>query len=200
MSPATQQRARDPRTRQRRSLHERQTLIIGGLVTVLVIIALVNAGIWAGLLPSPINREFSSEPEPSTPGEVIPCPPEGGTPVEFSEVTANVYNGTDRAGLAGATAETLAAAGVHINTEANWSLGAYDGAVMVMTGTSGVPAAYTLAELFPNAVVGLDERIDESVDVVLGDQFETMLTADEIAALDRNQPFAAPEGCQPIEE
>ncbi|MFC7404397.1 LytR C-terminal domain-containing protein [Georgenia alba] len=191
--------AREARAARRRRLQQRQTVIFGGLVTILLVLALIAGAMWSGLLPSPFARDFSRE-EPSEEPVVQPCPPEDATPLDLGSITAVVYNGTDRNGLAGETGEALSRAGVLVNDAANWPEGAFEGAVQIITGPQGVTAAYSLARLFPGSVVSLaDGRENEAVDVVLGAEYEAMLTPDEIAALDPEEPLAGPEDCRPVE-
>jgi hypothetical protein len=185
------------RAARRRRLQQRQTVIFGGLITILLVAALIAGAIWAGLLPAPFTRDFSRE--ESTEDQVVqPCLPDGATAVPLGSITANVYNGTDTAGLAATTGEVLGGAGVLINQQANWPHGEYAGVVQIVTGPLGVTAGYSLARLFPEAVVTLDGRSDESVDVVLGSGYTKMLSADEIAALDPEGALTSPDGCTPV--
>jgi hypothetical protein len=199
--PVTEEIATDEaalrRAARRRRLQQRQTVVLGGLVVILLVAALIAGAMWSGLLPAPFSRDFSRE-EPTGQQVVQPCVPGGAVPVDLGSVTANVYNGTDTAGLAATTAEALGAAGVLINQQANWPQGSYEGVAQIVTGPLGVSAGYTVARLFPESVVTLDARTDESVDVVLGSGYTKMLSADEIAALDPAAPLTSPEGCQPV--
>ncbi|KAE8762479.1 LytR C-terminal domain-containing protein [Georgenia thermotolerans] len=199
MTPtATDETARQQALRRRR-LQQRQTVIFGALITVLLVVGLVAGLMWAGAVPAPFKRSFSSA-SPTEQQIVTPCPPEGATPVAFSEVLANVFNGTDRGGLAGETGQALGQLGVVVNQQANWPQGAYTGAVQIVVGPLGVTAGYSLARIFPGAVVSLDSsRGDESVDVVLGEKYDKMLAPDQIAALDPAAPLEAPAGCTPVE-
>ncbi len=191
--------AEQQRALRRRRLQQRQTVIFGGLIAVLLAVGLLAGAIWVGMLPAPISRPFSSA-SPTETTIVTPCPPQGATPVAFSEILANVYNGTDRGGLAGETGQALGRLGVVVNQQANWPQGAYADAVQIVTGPLGVTAGYSLARIFPGSVVSLDPaRGDETVDVVLGAKYEAMLTPDQVAALDPSAPLTAPEGCTPVE-
>nr|KEP23806.1 hypothetical protein DA06_04510 [Georgenia sp. SUBG003] len=185
------------RAARRRRLQQRQTVIFGGLITILLVAALIAGAIWSGLLPAPFTRDFSREESPED-QVVQPCLPEGATAVPLGSITANVYNGTDTAGLAATTGEVLGGAGVLVNQQANWPQGEYAGVVQIVTGPLGVTAGYSLARLFPEAVVTLDDRSDESVDVVLGSGYTKMLSADEIAGLDPEGALTSPEGCTPV--
>lgn len=200
--PVTERTALDDdaalrRATRRRRLQQRQTVIFGGLITILLVAALLAGAVWSGLLPAPFTREFSREDDAA--GQVVqPCLPDGATAVPLGSITANVYNGTDTAGLAATTGQALGAAGVLVNQQANWPQGTYEGAVQIVTGPLGVTAGYSLARLFPDAVVTLDGRSDESVDVVLGSGYTKMLSADEIAALDPEAALTSPEDCTPV--
>ncbi|GAA4425413.1 LytR C-terminal domain-containing protein [Georgenia halophila] len=189
----------EARAARRRRVQQRQTVVFGGLVTILLVVALVAGAMWTGLLPSPLAREFSSA-EPTDEPIVRPCLPEDATPMPLSSITANVYNGTDRPGLAGETSDALSVAGVLINQVANWPQGAYGGATQIVAGPLGVRAGYSLARVFPDAVVALESsREDKSVDVVLGAEYDGMLSEDEIANLDPDEQLVAPQDCEPVE-
>ncbi|MGC5628155.1 LytR C-terminal domain-containing protein [Georgenia sp. Z1344] len=194
-----------PHERRQRAIRQRQTTVIGGLVAVLLLIALVAAAIWAQILPSPFDREFSADPESGSDGtgtseSAQVCPPPGSTPRPLDEITANVFNATDRGGLAGTTAQQLTATGIVVNQQGNWAGSPLTGAVRIIAGAPGVVPAYSVARLFPSAEVTMDDRTDESIDIVLGEAYDAMLPPEEVSALDQSQPLAAPEDCQPIEE
>ncbi|WP_043346465.1 LytR C-terminal domain-containing protein [Beutenbergia cavernae] len=197
MTSAPTDEAARRRAARRRHLQQRQTVIFGGLLAVLGVVALAAAGVFTGILPSPIDPPFST-PEPTDTALPPPCPAADALPVAFSEVTVNVYNGTTRAGLAGSTAEQLAALGVLINSELNNPGGHYEGVTDIQVGAAGVTAGYTIAALFPEATITLEtNRTDAAVNVVLGDGFEAMSDPAE-AALDPETPIAAPAGCEPV--
>lgn len=193
-----------PHARRRRAIQQRQTIVIGGLVAALLLVALVAAAIYAQILPAPFDREFSADPESDSAGapaaDAQPCPPEGAEPRALDEITTNVFNATERAGLASTTAQELVAAGVVVNQQGNWGGGTYEGAVRIVAGSSGVVPAYSVARVFPSAQVTMDDRTDESVDIILGDAFDAPLPPEEIGALDPSAPIAAPEECVPVEE
>ncbi|MHB1063457.1 MAG: LytR C-terminal domain-containing protein [Georgenia sp.] len=186
------------RQARRHRLQQRQTIIFGGLITALLLVGLIALAMWSGVLPAPFGRDFS-RPAPKADAVVVPCVPEGAIPVAFTEITANVYNGTDRAGLAGETGQALVQLGVVVNQQANWP-DPYEEAVLIRVGPLGVTAGYSAARLFPAATVTLDStRTDETIDVVLGSAYTAMAAPEEAAALDPAAPLASPEGCTPVE-
>lgn len=198
MTETATQDAERRRQARRRRLQQRQTVVFGGLITALLLIGLIALAMWSGILPAPFSRDFS-RPDPSATEATVPCVPDGATPVTFGEITANVYNGTDRAGLAGETAGQLVQLGVVVNQEANWPE-TYEESVEIRVGPLGITAGYSLARLFPAASVTLEStRTDEAVDVVLGTAYTAMISPDEVAALDPAQPLVSAEGCTPVE-
>jgi hypothetical protein len=183
------------RATRRRHLLERQAVIFGGLITSLLALALVGLAIWFGAVPAPFSVPFSTPtPVDTTLGQ--PCPPQDATPVPYGQITVNVYNGTTRGGLAAATASELESRGLKIAARANDPYGRYYGATLVRSGPDGLAQAYTVAALFPDAVVQLDAREDATVDVTLGSEYDALRPPAE-AALDPDQPIPAPAGCYP---
>ena len=90
-------------------------------------------------------------------------------------VTINVYNGTDRAGLAGSVAKSLRSQGFKVANVANDPLGKPTGGVgEVRHGPAGVAAATLVATKLPGSKVVRDERTDGTVDLVLGSRFTAL--------------------------
>lgn len=180
----------------RRHLHERQAVIFGTLITALTAAALLGLGVYLGAIPAPFSVPFQTPPSVDG-GTRQPCPPDGALPVAYGEITVNVYNGTRRTGLAGATAQELESRGLVIGEEANDPRGRYDGATLIRTGVAGIPGAYTVAAMFPDATIVLDTRADATIDVTLGLLYESMRSPEE-SALDPATPIPAPEDCTPV--
>jgi hypothetical protein len=100
------------------------------------------------------------------PGVVLPKP---------GKVTTNVYNATNRAGLARTTAATLSVRGFKIGTIANDPLGkALANVGEIRYGPSGKDNAALMRYYVPGAVLVLDQRADPSIDVVLGLKFKAV--------------------------
>ncbi len=184
------------RAARRRHLQQRQTVIFGTLIAALLVIALTAGAMWAGVLPSPVSVPlYSGGGVPSPTAITPPCPPEDTPPVEYSEIGVNVFNGTETSGLAGRTAAQLRELGMQTGTEGNGD--EYGGVALLTTGPTGLAAAYTLASLFPSTQIALDDRSDDSVDLLLGVSYEALIPTDEVT-LDPDEPIPAPEGCSPV--
>lgn len=185
------------RVARRRHMQQRQTVIFGTLVTVLLVAGLLGGAVWSGVLPSPIDIEINSGAPEATPAPVAPpCPPEGALPVPYSEISVNVLNGTETQGLAAGTAATLRSYGIQTGREQNGQR--YEGVARLTAGPLGVASAYTLAALFSSAEIVLDAREDATVDVLLGLAFEDVLPLEQVE-LDPEAPIPPPADCRPVE-
>lgn len=194
-STPTQDPARGKQLR-RRHLLQRQTIVFGSLAIVLATVALAALGVFVGVLPPPFSSDFTDLRAQEEAAQFTPCPTAGALPVAYGEISANVYNGTDRSGLAASTSESLGAAGVVINAQANYAAGTYAGPTLIVTGYDGVSAAYTLAALFPGTQILYDpNRPDAVVDVVVGEAFESMADP-AVSSLDPAVPLVGLEGCE----
>lgn len=189
-----QSRAR-ARAARRRHLQQRQTVIFGTLIAVMLVGGLASGAMWVGILPSPFTVAINS-PEPTGEGETFPCPPDDATFVPLSEISANVLNGTNRDGLAATASTALADRGIAIGSQANAET-AFAGDAQITAGPAGLPAAFTAAELFNEATIDVDSRSGETIDIVLGSNYETLRANDEIA-IDPDAPIPAAPDCTPL--
>ncbi|QOR71299.1 LytR C-terminal domain-containing protein [Ruania alkalisoli] len=183
------------RAARRRHLQQRQTVIFGTLILAMLLIGLGAGAVWVGVLPSPFNVAISS-PEPTETADAGPCPPADATYVPLGEISANVLNGTSESGLAARTSGELGERGIAVSRTANAS-SPFAGTARIISGQDGLAAAFTTAVLFPGAVIDVDDRSDQTVDIVLGATFETLRSADEID-IDPELEIPAPQGCTPL--
>jgi hypothetical protein len=95
--------------------------------------------------------------------------------VRAKDVTINVYNATNRTGLAATTAKKLRDEGIRVATVANDPLNkTIRGTAEVRHGKSGLAAAKAVLPLVPGAKRVQDGRADGTVDIVLGDAFKAL--------------------------
>ena len=123
-----------------------------------------------------------------TPGTALPKP---------ATVTANVYNATDRAGLARSTSATLKARGFGIGSVANDPLGKTLTTVGELRyGPKGRDNALLLRYYVIGATLVEDQRTDATVDVVLGLKFKGIADQKAVdAALAKPVVVASGNGC-----
>ena len=93
-----------------------------------------------------------------------------------ANITVNVYNATDRNGLAAGTATQLRARGFVVATVANDPLQrTVAGAAEVRYGASGAAKAKVVLALVKGSKGVKDARTDASVDLVLGERFTALV-------------------------
>ncbi|MCO5308560.1 MAG: LytR C-terminal domain-containing protein [Austwickia sp.] len=152
--------------RQRR----RSVAILTGLGAFLLVSFLIAFAYIQGWIPpqgGPAQQATGTPSRTPTTCPSVPPPPEPKT------VTVNVYNATDRAGLAAATAKTLQDQGFTIGAVTNDPTGKkLDVAAEIRFGKAAAAKADVLAQRFPGAVKVVDDkRTDELVDVAIGAKF-----------------------------
>lgn len=96
-------------------------------------------------------------------------------PVTPSLVTINVYNATNRDGLAASVAKSLQQQGFKIATIGNDPLGmSIQGVGEIRSGQAGAAGASLAATRLSGATIVLDGRTDATVDLVLGNKFTAL--------------------------
>lgn len=141
------------------------------------------------------SSSSAPEPEPCvtvtvTPGAGLPSP---------AQVTTNVYNATDRTGLAAATAEELQIRGFLIGVIDNDPLAkTITGVAEIRHGPSGEQAARLMAFYLPGAELVDDGRKDATIDTVLGAAYTAVAPQSEVdTALAAPSPSPSGPGCSP---
>lgn len=184
------------RAHRRKRLQQRQTAIFGSIIAVLLGVAVFAGGVWAEIIPAPLEIELKSPAPEVVPTVSQPCPPEDAMPVAFEDITANVLNSTKTTGLGARTASDLRELGITVETIGNASE-QYLGSAKILVGADDLNIAYTVADIFPDSQIVVDARTEDFVDVILGSGFTDIRSSDEFK-LDPDQPIPAPEGCIPV--
>jgi len=110
-----------------------------------------------------------------------------------STVTINVYNATERNGLARSVAKSLRTQGFNIGEIANDPLGKrIVGVGEVRHGQLGTADANLVAKRLPGAKVVLDKRTDDSVDLVLGNRFSALRAPAGVVQTHATKPTTPP--------
>ncbi len=152
--------------RQRR----RSIAILISLGTFLVVAFLVAFAAVQGWIPStsPDTSDVASSPTTSCSTAQLPA---------VSSITVNVYNGTDRAGLAGITARTLREQGFVVAQVGNDPLSKQvEGVAEIRYGPEGEASAQALALRLTGATMAPDGREGGTVDVAVGKGFTAVGT------------------------
>jgi hypothetical protein len=163
------------------------------IATILAVLLALVGGIGAGIWWAERNNDdASSTPTncPSTVPQVITYPAP-------NTVTINVYNSTDRQGLARATADQMAARGYILGQVANDPKDATIPApAEVRHGPTGLVQAQLVAFNVAGATLVDDQRADATVDLVVGDGFTVLAPPEQVtAATTAPTPSPLPAGC-----
>ena len=173
-------------------------LLMVGLGTV----GLFGLGFALSVLLRGQSTPVADEPGvPSASAVPLPCSTTMVTPAEVlprtSRVTINVYNATKRQGLAGTTAEALAARGFAVKEVANDPEGQkVVGVAEIRYGPKGAEGAKLLRYYLPGAEMLPDDRSKKAVDVVIGKEFSEIVGEAKVAAaLASPSPSTSGPGC-----
>ena len=180
------------RRRPRRSERWRgPLLVITGLV---VIVGLIVIGVK--LIGGTGETETAASPV-ALPCETVMVVPAVELP-DPSTIKINVFNSTDKVGLAAQTAQALGKAGFIIMKTANDPKGKpIPGVAQIRYGNEGLQAARLLRYYIPGAEMVHDGRDGKRVDVALGLSFLNVRKPAEVAAeLASPSPSPSGEGCQ----
>ena len=158
----------------RRRLHNS---VLGVLAFLLLLAVVLAQGLISGWVRLPAEAPATAQA-----GPVDECPAGPFPYLDPTTVTVNVYNSTAAPGLAGTVAGELEARGFHIGTVGNSSVNRAGMTALVLSGSSGFAAAYTLQQHLPGTQYVHDDRTDSSVDVVIGSGYKTLQPAGQAVA------------------
>ncbi|MFM7210999.1 MAG: LytR C-terminal domain-containing protein [Actinomycetota bacterium] len=193
-----------PSNRHRR----RQSPVVGIILVIVGMVVLFGAGYGLSRIiqgssgggesassTTATGGQTTAAPEPE-PCVTVTVTPGAGLP-SASQVTTNVYNATDRAGLAAGTAEALQVRGFVIDKIDNDPLSkTITGVAEIRHGPSGESAAQLMAFYLPGAELVDDGRKDATIDTVLGAAFTEVAAQSEVdAALAAPSPSPSGPGC-----
>ncbi len=188
-----------PRQRFLKERQRKQTLTFALTTAIMAALALVSGLVLTGLLPVPFGNAFSKPIKYASAG-LVPCPPEGATPVSPESVKVQVLNTTSRQGLA-LTASTMLTNIGYSPLEAGNATPEYSGTAEINAGPAAVVDAYTVARFFPKSKVVLTESTDRTVTVLLGTFYDPTVSPDELHRISESKAaFKAPAGCLPLSD
>jgi hypothetical protein len=142
--------------------------------TAITLVILTGLVLWAAwyawdVVTEPAATEDGSEPVVQTPVCAVAVPTDAPPP---EEISINVYNGTSRNGLASQVAREMREQGYVILDVANDPLSrSITGVAEVRAANDENLAVQLIMSQFPGATFVSDEREDEVIDLVLGEQF-----------------------------
>jgi hypothetical protein len=150
----------------RRILHGLVLVVLVGLISAGIIVAL---GIMNGQITLPTTERSRAAASLCPDATYDYVPPE--------KINLNVFNSTNRPGLARSVADELAARKFVVGTVSNTTSG-YRGVALVVSGAAGQSAAFTVQRNVPGADYLQDGRTDASVDIILTGDFRELAQPD----------------------
>ncbi|MFB6894439.1 LytR C-terminal domain-containing protein [Kitasatospora sp. NPDC056327] len=176
----------------------RKVIALIGALLALALIGLGGVQLWdifsgkgknasAQACASPSGKPLAAptpEAAPTAPGTAAaPIDPQAiPQPAAFK---VNILNATTKAGLAGRTADEFTKRGFTIDKKGNAPAELdkkVPGTAVVVAGPAGAGAATLISSQIAGATVATDARTDNSVDVVIGDSYNTLLDETQAAA------------------
>lgn len=159
-------------------------------ITLLVLVGVVVVGAWISWR----NVTSSESDETVTPQSSCLPGPATAAPAP-RDIQLNVYNATQRSGLAAAVAGQMQERGFAIVDIANDPLNkTITSTAEVRSGPDQQAAASLIASMVPGAVYVADERTTPTVDLVLGEAFDALGAAAEPTATSTLPPCEPPAG------
>lgn len=142
----------------------------------LLVLAVAAAAVWWYVIRQEKQQEEEQQAACQTVAEAPPS-------LDAATVNLRVLNATDTAGLAQTVAAALEARGFVVDEIANDSSGReVTGVGELRHGPRGTDAADYVRLMLPGAGDYLDTRATAQVDVVVGPEFTTLATPEEVAA------------------
>lgn len=139
-------------------------------ITLLVVALLLFSAFWYAY--SYYQDSSSTPAAPASVTATCTAKPKGPTP---ASTVVNVYNATQRSGLAAATAKLVRQRGFTVSTVSNDPLQkTIAGPAEVRFGTAGATRGALVLTLVKGATAVHDARTDQSVDLVLGQAFRAL--------------------------
>lgn len=188
-----------PRTEFRRARARSQTVVFGSAIIGIIVLFLLGFLGVSGALPIPFGGDFSKKEVFAEPGD-IPCPTAGARAEGPEGISLRILNTTSTPGLAGSVATSFEELGYTIAATDNASQ--YHGVARIEAGPRGVDAAYTIARYFSGDVrIVLNSSEDLSLTIVLGNQFTSLVPAEERVTLAESRtPLVPLSGCLQVAE
>lgn len=158
-------------------LRARQRMILSatiGFLVVVLIISLIGA-----------FGSFSSSKKKTTTtatnfGVATACAVKDSVTMNPSEITVRVLNGTNKTGLATAVGEELHNRGFNLQGVGDFDSSSVLERTEIRFGKNSITQAYTLATNFNDAILRMDNREDNLIDVIVGSSFDDLIDTKKV--------------------
>ena len=189
------------RAEYRKRTQQRQTVVFGSILATMGVLLVLSMLVWSGIIPVPFERKFSETPDPNR--AITPClPAEPTQAVDLATITLNVYNSTNRTGIGSEASGAFTNMGISVpNPASNWSSSTMSEPARIITGPTGVVAAYSLAQYIPDSVISINpDETTDVLNVVLGSAWNGVKDWQKVYLENPERLLTSPEGCVSIED
>ncbi|BDR53876.1 hypothetical protein KIM372_17830 [Bombiscardovia nodaiensis] len=181
----------DERQARRQFVRRRQTMVFTIAISALAVILVVALVYVLGALGH--STKASKQVKPNY-GVAVPCPPPAGNTVFAPDkVRVRVLNGTNKTGLGSAVMEALRNRSFNMQGTGDFPTKTELARTEIRFGANGISQAYTVAGHFNDAVLRMDTRGDDLVDVVVGATFNDLIPEKQVPRV--GKPIQAIDGC-----
>lgn len=193
----------EARAARRRHEHERQAVVFGVIIAFLAVCGVFAAAMFTGSLVGPFQREFTVVGVSQQEEVPAPCLPEvegqpdGALPWLYSDVKVNPLNASESQGVATAFETVLVERGFTVLDTGDAPVKLENSELRF--GRKGIVPAYTLAAQFPSIRLVMDDRTGETVDLLVGQEFDKPLDVDDVDVA-ADEPLTNVDGCVPASE
>ena len=181
----------DEREARRQFVRRRQKMVFTIAVSALVVILVICGLIIFGSIGHTAKHATIAKPNY---GVAVPCPPDKSKLVNHPDIRVRVLNGTNKSGLATALASALRNRGFNMQDVADYPGKTETARTQIRFGASAIDRGYTVGSQFNDAVLIMDDRNDDLVDVVIGATFTDLDDEDSNSVVGRK--IEAIKGCQ----
>lgn len=182
--------ASDERQTRREFVRRRQKMVFTITISALVVIAIAASLYVFGEL-----GHFSEENTQIKPnyGVSAPCAPANSTFAKHTDVRVRVLNGTNKTGLGVAVMKALRNRGFNMQGAGDYTAKTELARTEIRFGINGIAQGYTVAKQFNDAMIRMDDREDDLVDVVIGATFNDLADEEKVTSI--GQPITSITGC-----
>ncbi|MCI1634801.1 LytR C-terminal domain-containing protein [Bifidobacterium sp.] len=180
----------DEREARKQFVRRRQKLVFTIAVAVLVVATVLSALFILGALGKTSQKTAAQQPNY---GVEVPCAPANSTFANHPNVAVRVLNGTDKSGLGTAVMEALSNRGFSMTGSGDYPSKVEVQRTEILFGKNNIAKAYTVAAQFNDAIMRMDDRSDQLVDVVIGSTFNNLNSEKSIVAA--GKAITSIEGC-----
>ncbi|AKV55747.1 hypothetical protein BACT_1476 [Bifidobacterium actinocoloniiforme DSM 22766] len=181
----------DEREARRQFVRRRQKMVFTIAVSALAVVLVIALVVTLGAVGRSHRQSAQSKPNY---GVAVICPPKDAAVLNHPTVRVRVLNGTNKTGLGSAVLRALRNRGFNMQGLADFPTKTELARTEIRFGANGVAQGYTVAGLFNDAIMRMDDRQDDLVDVVIGATFNDLAKEKETPAV--GKPIEAIRGCQ----